>query len=111
MLVKVDNPELPEELAAVTTSVWLVPDMMMLGVMRQSFLDPPYLWAHVIKAGVRNVRRAPAFVDELQHRIRAPIVYAEADASLPRNQALLTYLGFKEVREDHGRKLYLRSVQ
>ena len=111
MLERVDNPDLPPELASVTTSVWLVPDMMVLGVMRQSFLEPPYLWAQVLKAGVRNLRRAPALVDELQLRIRAPVVYAEADATLERNQALLTYLGFELVREDHGRKLYLRSVQ
>lgn len=111
MLERVDNPVLPPELASVTTSVWLAPGMAMIGVMRQSFLAPPYLWLQVLRAGVRNLRRAPAVVNELQHRICAPVVYAEADAALPRNQALLTYLGFEWVREAHGRKLYLRSAK
>lgn len=110
MLERVGNPDLPPELASVTTSVWLAPDVAVIGVMRQNFLDPPYLWMQVLKAGVRNLRRGPVLADELQHRIHAPVVYAEADVKLKRNQDLLTYLGFELVREDHGRKLYIRSV-
>lgn len=102
--------ELPPDVAAVTTSVWKYEDIMLIGVMRNSFLLPPILWAQVLNAGMRNVRKAPALVTELQQIIFAPLVYAEAETEVPRNQALLRYLGFEEIPAQYERKLYQRSI-
>lgn len=102
--------QLPPSVAAVTTSVWHYPEIMLVGVMRRGFLQPPVLWAQVLKAGLRNLRKAPGLVTDLQHLLYAPIVYAEVEASLPRNQALLLYFGFEELPSDCERKLYRRSI-
>lgn len=101
---------LPPELAFATTSVWLYPEVLLVGVMRRSFLWPPILWGQMLKAGVRNIREAPAMVTKLQELIEAPTVYAEAELDKPRNQAVLLYLGFKELPESYDRKLYIRSI-
>lgn len=102
--------ELPPDVAAVTTSVWLYPGIMLVGVMRSGMLAPPYLWAQVLHGGLRNLRKAPALLTELQHYLYAPIVYAEAECHIPRNQALLRYLGFEEIPAPPERKLYKRSI-
>jgi hypothetical protein len=102
--------ELPEELAAKTSSVWEYPDIMQIGVMRESMLSPPWLWAKVLKGGFRNVRRAPELLDDLQYVIAAPIVFAEAAEDLRRNQDLLLYLGFQEIGQAANRFLYRRSL-
>jgi hypothetical protein len=101
---------LPPDVAFATTSVWQYPEIMLIGVMRKNFLSPPILWAQVLKAGMRNLRKAPTLVTELQRLIESPTVYAEAELQAPRNQALLTYLGFKELPEEYDRKLYSRSI-
>lgn len=102
--------DLPPDVAAVTTSVWHYPEIMLIGVMRSNFLSPPILWAQVLKAGLRNLRKAPELVTELQLLLSAPKVYAEAELKTPRNQALLVYLGFVELPETYDRKLYQRSI-
>lgn len=109
MWVSVEE-QLPPELDSVTTSVWLRPGIMQIGVMQTSFLYPPTLWAKVLKAGVRNLRKAPALLTELQQILNAPVVYAEAELDKPRNQALLLYLGFVEISTEPDRKIYSRSV-
>lgn len=101
-------PDFP--VPATTTSVWQHSNIMLIGVMRGMFLAPPYLWAQVLTAGVRNVRRAPVLLTELQNILSAPTVYAEAELHIPRNQALLAYLGFEEIAAASGRKLYKRSL-
>jgi len=102
--------DLPPELAAKTLTSWLYPGIMYIGVMRESMLAPPYLWAQVVKGGFRNVRKAPALLDELQQLLVAPTVYAEAEAHMPRNQDLLVYLGFSWLQDLPGRRLYQRSI-
>lgn len=102
--------QLPPDIAAVTTSVWLYPGIILVGVMRTSLLAPPYLWAQVLIGGLRNVRKGPGILSELQEHLHAPIVYAEAECALPRNQALLRYLGFEEIPAPPERKLYKRSI-
>jgi len=108
---ELDNSlDLPPDVAVVTTSVWRYPEIMLVGVMRSTMLAPPYLWAQVINGGLRNLRKAPALLTELQQRLYAPIVYAEAECAIPRNQALLRYLGFEEIPAPPERKLYKRSI-
>lgn len=102
--------ELPESVARVTTSVWEYPGIMRVGLMRPSMLAPPLVWGEPIKTGFRNLKLAPALVSELQHLLHSPVFYAEAEAAKPRNQALLLYLGFIELQEEAGRKLYQRSI-
>jgi hypothetical protein len=104
------HPELPEDIAAKTTSVWLYPGIMQIGVMRESMLRPPFLWAQVLAGGFRNVRRAPALVTELQELLYLPTVFAEAESKLPRNCALLSYLGFDFVGDLDQRNIYQRSI-
>ena len=101
---------LPPDVASVTTSVWLWPGVMMVGVMLKNFLNPPILWGQPIQTGFRNLRHAPEYVTMLQQMLAAPTVYAEAELSEKRNQALLTYLGFQEMPEVYDRKLYRRSI-
>lgn len=102
--------ELPPEVAAVTTSVWRYPGVMLVGVMRNVFLAPPILWGQPIETGLRNLRRAPDLVTDLQRLIFAPVVYAETEHQTRRNQALLKYLGFEELPDTYERKLYRRSI-
>lgn len=102
--------DLPPDIAAVTTSVWHYPGRILVGVMRHSFLAPPVLWAQVLKSGFRELRKAPAFLTELQQLIVAPTVYAEAETSQPRNQDFLRFLGFEKLDETPERKLYRRSI-
>lgn len=101
---------LPPDLAAVTTSVWRYPDVMLIGVMRTSFLLPPIVWGQPIKTGLRNLRRAPDLVDQWQEMMWATTIQAEAELHEPRNQALLLYLGFEEIPSKYDRKLYQRSI-
>lgn len=102
--------DLPPELAAKTLTSWLYPGIMYIGVMRESMLAPPYLWAQVVKGGFRNVRKAPGLLDELQQLLVAPVVFAEAETAIDRNQDLLVYLGFSWVKDLGNRRLYQRSI-
>lgn len=104
------NPTLPDEIAALTTSVWLYPDIMMIGVMRPNFLFPPTVWGEPVKTGLRNLRKAPDLVDEWQDLVVSPVIFAEAELTKHRNQQLLTYLGFEQVDEVADRKIYRRSI-
>lgn len=104
------NVDLPPELDAKTMSTWLAPGIMIIGVMRESMMSPPYLWAQVLRGGFRNVRKAPALLDQLQELLFAPTVYAEAERHLSRNQDLLVYLGFHFVDELSDRRIYERSI-
>lgn len=100
----------PRAVAHLTTSIWLYPEIMLIGIMRRSFLAPPVLWGQTVRGGLKNLRKAPALVTEFQYLINAPTVYAEAELTEPRNQALLLFLGFKELSEEFERKLYTRSI-
>lgn len=102
--------DLSEEVARLTTSVWEYPDIMRVGLMRPSMLAPPIVWGEPIKTGFRNLKVAPSLVSELQLLLNTPVFYAEAESTKQRNQALLLYLGFVEVQEEAGRKLYQRSI-
>jgi hypothetical protein len=104
------TPPLTPSVAAVTTSVWEYPTLIQVGVMRTNFLRPPILWAQVLAAGARNLRRGPKLLTELQRIINAPVVFAEVELDKPRNQALLLFLGFTELPENYNRKLYTRSI-
>lgn len=103
-------PELPPELRSVTTSVWEFDGFVQVGVMRQVMLAPPVLWANVLKAGMRNVRRGPAALDQLQRLLHAPIVAAETEPAFPRNSDLLIYLGFTQLPDLGGRHQFMRSI-
>lgn len=103
-------PELPDDIAKLTTSVWLYPDVMKIGVMRPSFLLPPVVWGEPVKTGLRNLRKAPALVDEWQELLATPTIFAEAELEAKRNQSLLLYLGFQELQEMPDRKIYRRSI-
>lgn len=102
--------DLPPDVAAVTTSVWRYPGIMLIGVMRKNFLSPPVVWGQPIKTGLRNLRVARDLVTEWQEMLATKIIYAEAELKEPRNQALLLFLGFEEVPSDYDRKLYQRSI-
>jgi hypothetical protein len=102
--------ELPPDLEIVTTTVWEYPGIMQVGIMRRSFLQPPLVWGQPIKGGLKNLRLAPALLDEFQHLLHASTIYAEVEVDKPRNQALLIYLGFEEISTDYERKLYRRSI-
>lgn len=104
------NVPLPPELEKVTVSVWRYPGVVLLGVMRRSFLQPPIVWGEPIQAGLRNLRRGHALLDEWQAMLYASTIFAEAELDKPRNQALLRYLGFEEVGTEYERKLYRRSI-
>lgn len=104
------HPELPEDVAKKTTTVWLYPGIMQIGVMRESMLAPPFLWAQVLKGGFRNVRKAPGLLDDLQRLLYLPQVFAEAETTLSRNQDLLVYLGFSYLTDLPDRRLYQRSI-
>lgn len=102
--------ELPPEVANETTSTWQYEDVVQVGIMRRSFLRPPVLWAQVLSAGVRNLRRARVMLDELQQQLVMPTVYAETLHDAPNNQAFLEFIGFEELPEKYERKLYQRSI-
>ncbi len=102
--------EMPPEIAAKTMSVWLVPGIMYVGVMRESMLAAPYLWGQTVKGGLRNLRKAPGLIDQLQELLYAPTVFAEAEATMTRNQDLLVYLGFSYLEDLEDRRLYQRSI-
>lgn len=102
--------DLPDDVASVTTSVWQYGDIMQIGLMRHSMLQPPVLWATVLNAGFRNVRKAPGLLDELQRMLYAPVVLAETDPAEGRNGDLLLYLGFQQLPDKDGRHQYMRSI-
>lgn len=102
--------DLPHDVAKWTTSIWVYKDLAIIGVMKAHFLAPPWLWATVLKAGYRNVRQAPAALDEFQRLMNMQTVYAEAEIAKPRNQRLLEYLGFEYQQVYEDRKIYLRSI-
>ena len=102
--------ELPAEVANDTTSIWQYDDVVQVGIMRRSFLRPPVLWAQVLRAGLRNLRRAKVMLDELQTQLVMPVVYAETLHDAPANQAFLEFIGFEELPEKYERKLYQRSI-
>lgn len=104
------DAKLPEDVARVTISVWEYPGIMRVGLMRPSMLAPPLVWGEPIKTGFRNLKLAPDLVTDLQLLLHSPIFYAEAETTKLRNQALLLYLGFVELQEEAGRKLYQRSI-
>lgn len=102
--------DLPPDVAKWTTSVWIYPETIILGVMKSNFLAPPWLWAKVLRGGFRNVRKAPGLIDEFQLMMNMPTVYAEAAVDQPRNQRLLEYLGFEYQQAYEDRKIYSRSM-
>jgi len=110
MWVRVENPEIDGRVGKLTTAVWQYDDLARVGVMREIMLAPPYLWAEVLKGGLRNLRLAATALTELQKIIIAPTVYAEVAPHLPRNQAFLRYLGFKEIPAQLARTIYVRSI-
>lgn len=73
-------------------------------------MAPPYLWCQIINRGVKNVMKAPGILTDLQQELYMPEVYAEAELDQPRNQALLLYLGFREIPSQDARKHYVRSI-
>lgn len=104
------KPELPEELKAVTTSVWDYNGTVTVGVMRQFFTRPPVLWAQPGTFTTGDVKRARKSLDELQEIIFSPLVYAETFVEEPRNHRFLLYLGFREIAGSPQRKFYERSL-
>jgi hypothetical protein len=110
MWVRVENAEVSGRVEKLTTSVWQYDDLARVGVMREVMLAPPYLWVEVLKGGLRNLRTASSVLTELQEIIHAPTVYAEVEPQLPRNQAFLRYLGFKEIPAQLARIIYVRSI-
>lgn len=103
-------PELPSDIAAVTTSVWEHEDYCHVGVMRNSFLAPPVLWIQLIKHTPSKLKMASALVTALQHIISADLVLAEAKLDEVKSQRFLTFLGFVEGPESLGRKQFHRSI-
>lgn len=102
--------DLPPDVARWTTSIWTWEDVALVGVMKAHFFAPPWLWLTVLKAGVRNLRRAPAALDNFQRQMNMPTVYAEAAIDKPRHQRLLEYLGFEYQQAYEDRKIYSRSI-
>lgn len=109
MWQKVDM-ELAEEVRYETSSVWKYKDLMLVGVMRTSYLLPPVLWATLLRADKAELRAAPEKLDDLQRLIYSPLIYAEAALNEGKHQKFLLFLGFEEIMAQSGRKLYQRSL-
>lgn len=103
-------PELPPEVARVTTSVWDFEGYGQVGVMRNSFLAPPVLWFTLGKVERALLKRAPELLTDLQKHLEAGVVFAEAKYDEHKSQRFLTFMGFEEVYESLGRKQYSRSI-
>lgn len=109
MWVRVE-PDLPDELKSVTTSVWDYNGTVTVGVMRQFFTRPPVLWAQPGVFTTGDLKRARGSLDELQEIIFSPLVYAETFVMEPRKHRFLIYLGFHEIASTPQRKFYERSL-
>jgi hypothetical protein len=110
MWKQVTPTNIPDDLAAHTHEVWEYSGVMQIGIMRQGFLCPPYVWGVPLSGGVVNVRKAPELVDEFQRQTHLPVIYAEVETHAQRNQALVRFLGFEEIERGTERNLYRRSI-
>ena len=88
-----------------TTSAWRHPSGAVVGVMRMSMLQPPYLWFQLGATSVKWLRSANDDLDELQRRLYEPVVLAESDDNEIARR-FLRFTGFKAL--DAG--LYMRSL-
>lgn len=103
-------PDLPPEVARVTTSVWDYEDYGCVGVMRTSFLSPPVLWFQLSKFTPSMLKIAPKLLTDLQLQLAADLVYAEAKLDEIKSQRFLRFMGFLERPESYERKLFSRSI-
>lgn len=104
------TPNLPPEVARITTSVWDYEGYGRVNVMRNSFLAPPVLGFQLLRVKTALLKQAPRLLTELQRILEANLVYAEALAQEPVSQRFLLFLGFVETSEAYNRKLYRRSI-
>ena len=89
-----------------TTSAWLHPSGAIVGIMRMSMLQPPYLWFQLGAASVKWLRSANDDLDELQRRLYEPVVLAESDDNEIARR-FLRFMGFKTL---DAAGLYMRSL-
>jgi hypothetical protein len=102
--------EMSPEVRGLTTTVWQYDDVVQVGVMRQSMLRPPVLWAKLLTVNIENLRKGPAILDQLQQFIYAPVILAETEAAKARDTALLLFLGFTQEPTVADRHQFKRSL-
>lgn len=101
----------PQELAAATTSLWQYNDVVRVGVIRGStFLVPPYLWAEVLKPSLGALRQGKKMLNEFQQLTNLPVVFAETDPAMPANADFLQFVGFELISTEGPRYLFKRSI-
>lgn len=110
MWVRESLEGLPKELAAVTTAIWSVPDHFRIGVMRSVILAPPYVWAMPLGGGYAKLKKLPGLMDDFQEMLGLRLIFAEAEQTANRNQALIRWAGFTEIRRVNSRIVYQRSI-
>ena len=111
MWQQITEGNLPDDLAAMTSSIWQYDELVRVGVMKStSMLMPPHLWAEVYQSDVKALRQSRNMLDELQQMLHLPIVYAEVPSSNRHNLHFLRFIGFTDVAQEDNITLFKRTI-